>query len=134
MTNFIFYLIGFFVVVYSARLLGERAIKHLNTEQKAGLIDLFAADRKYGGAMIFCLVIAFLLAVQFEFVEPIIAFSIYFILMMGYVVFKNYRTYNKLTANRYPKAYIRKILVANIIATIGITVFLGLMFHESFMH
>jgi hypothetical protein len=132
MNNFIYYLIGFIVVVYIARLVGEKAMKLLNTEQKAGLIDLFATDRKYGSALIFIVVIAFLAALQFRFIEPIIAFSIYFIVMIGYVTFKNYRTYKKLTANNYPVEYIRKILVANVIATLGIVVFLSLMFIEAF--
>jgi positive regulator of sigma E activity len=133
MNNFIFYLIGFFVAVYVARLLGEKAMKHLDTEQKAGLIDLFATDRKYGSALIFCLVIAFLVVLQFRLVKPIIAFSVYFVIMIGYVFFKNYRTYTKLTANHYPAEYIRKILIANILATAGVITFLGLMFFEAFM-
>ena len=132
MNNFIFYLIGFFVVVYFARLLGEKAMKLLNTEQKAGLIDLFATDRKYGSALVFCVVITFLVVLQFRLIKPIIAFSVYFVVMMSYVLFKNYRTYTKLTANNYPKEYIKKILVANILAIIGIITFLSLMFLEAF--
>ncbi|QBZ98594.1 hypothetical protein [Flavobacterium sangjuense] len=132
MNNFIFYLIGFILVVYIARLMGEKAMKLLNTEQKAGLIDLFAADRKYGSALIFIVVIAFLVVLQFRLIEPIIAFRIYFIVMIGYVIFKNYRTYKKLTFNNYPAEYIQKILVANVIAILGIVVFLSLMFVEAF--
>lgn len=134
MDNFVYYLIGFFVVVYIARQLGEKALKHLDTEQKAGLIDLFTTERKYGSALIFGLVIAFLMVLQFRFIQPIIAFSVYFVVMIGYIIFKNYRTYKKLTANNYPKEYIQKILVANVVATLGIVLFLGLMFYESFMH
>lgn len=134
MTNFVYYLIGFFVVVYIARLLGEKALKHLDTEQKAGLIDLFAKERKFGSALVFCLVIAFLVVLQFRLIKPIVAFSVYFVVMVSYIVFKNFRTYKKLTANDYPIEYIRKILVANIVATSGIVLFLSLMFLEAFMH
>jgi hypothetical protein len=134
MTNFIYYLIGLFVVAYIPYFIGERALKHLNTEQKAGLINMFAKDRKYGSAAIFFLVIAFLVVLQFKLVEPLTAFSLYFAAMILYVVFKNYRTYVKLTANNYPKVYSRKVLIADIVSTIGILLFLGLMFFESFAH
>lgn len=133
MDNFIFYLIGFFVVVYTARMLGEKAMKHLDTEQKAGLIDLFSTERKFGSVLIFCLVIGFLLVLQFRLIEPIIAFGVYFVVMVVYVVFKNIRTYKKLIANDYPQEYIKKILAANVLAAIGIIIFLALMFLEAFM-
>ena len=133
MNNFIYYLIGFFLVVFIARSLEEKAMKYLNTEQKAGLIDLFATERKYGSVIIFCLVIGFLLVLQFRLIKPIIAFSVYFVVMIGYVLFKNYRTYTKLTANHYPTEYIRKIMLANIVSTGGIITFLALMFREAFM-
>ncbi|MGV3696902.1 hypothetical protein [Flavobacterium sp.] len=132
MDNFIFYLIGFFVVIYTARMLGEKAMRHLDTQQKAGLIDLFSTERKFGSALIFCLVIGFLLVLQFRLIEPIIAFGVYFVVMVVYVVFKNIRTYKKLIANDYPQEYIKKILAANVLAAIGIIIFLALMFLEAF--
>lgn len=88
MTNFVYYLIGFFVMVYIARLLGEKALKHLDTEQKAGLIDLFAKERKFGSALVFCLVIAFLVVLQFRLIKPIVAFSVYFVVMVSYMYLK----------------------------------------------
>jgi 4-hydroxybenzoate polyprenyltransferase len=125
-------MIGFIVVFYISRVLGEKAMKLLNTEQKAGLIDLFTTERKYGSAAIVCLIIAFLVVLQFRLVAPIITFSSYFIIMTVYIAFKNYRTYKKLTEHNYPKRYIQKMMVANLISMIGILVCMFLMFFESF--
>jgi hypothetical protein len=133
MNNIIFYLIGFFVVIYIARLMGEKAIKHLSSEQKAGLIDLFTKERRYGSAIILTLVIVFLIVLQTRLVAPIVAFIAYFVVMIGYIIVKNYRTYTKLTAHNYPAEYIRKVLLATIIAALGIIIFFGLIFYQVFM-
>lgn len=130
MNNMIFYLIGFFVVVYIARMMGEKAMKHLNSDQKAGLIDLFSKERKYGSLIIFALVIGFLAVLQFQLVQPLIAFSAYFIIMISYMIFKNYNTYTKLNANNYPAEYTRKVLIANVLATAGILTFFALILFE----
>ncbi len=132
MDNFIFYFIGFLAVVYIARFLGEKGMKHLNPEQKLGLIDLFAKDRKYNSAIVFGLVILFLLALQFHWLSPIIVLSIYFPLFLLYFIAKSYRTYKKLQANQYPQAYIKTILLANAIAMLGILVFFVGVFYDLF--
>ncbi|MGC4039222.1 MAG: hypothetical protein QM710_00065 [Flavobacterium sp.] len=132
MNNIIYYLIGFFIAVYIARTMGEKAMKYLNTEQKAGLIDLFKKDRKIGSAIIFGLVIGFLLVLQFHLLNPFIAFCIYFLVITGYFVFKIIRTHKILTASNYPKEYIRQMILANIIAAIGMAAFLSLTMFELF--
>jgi hypothetical protein len=131
--NFILYLIGFFVVIYIARLMGEKAMKHLDSEQKAGLIDLFTKERRYGSFIVLSLVVVFLIVLQYKLVEPILAFIGYFIIMVGYMLIKTYRTYNKLVVNNYPKEYINKIVAATILATVGILVFFALIFYQCFM-
>lgn len=133
MNNMIFYLIGFFVIVYIARMLGEKAMKFLNTEQKAGLIDLFTKERRYGSAIILSLVIVFLIVLQFKLVTPLMAFVVYFAIMISYMVFKNYRTYTKLTANQYPPEYINRVVFASLLATLGIATFFALIYYEFLM-
>ncbi|HNP32989.1 MAG TPA: hypothetical protein PKN96_06825 [Flavobacterium sp.] len=133
MGNLIFYLIGFFVVVYIARTLGEKAMKHLDTEQKAGLIDLFSKQRRYGSAIILCLVILFLIVLQFKLVTPLVAFSTYFVVMISYMLFKYYKTYTKLTENNYPPEYINKIVFASLLATLGVVTFFALIYYEFLM-
>jgi len=132
MNNMIFYLIGFFVTIYIARAIGEKAVKFLNTEQKAGLIDLFRKDRKLGTGIIFGLVIGFLLALQFNLLDPFISFSIYFLVITGYFVFKILKSHKKLKINNYPKEYIRQIIWANIIAAIGMILFFSLVMLDLF--
>ena len=134
MNPLVFYLIGFLVIVFIARMLGEKAVKHLDTEQKAGLIDLFTKERKYSFLAIMCVVIAFLVVLQFRLVKPIVAFGVYFGLMVLFVIFKNYNSYTKLTAHNYPAEYIRKILIANIVAVIGIILFFVMIFFTFLQH
>ena len=133
MNNIIYYLLGFFALIYIARMMGEKAVKMLNAEQKAGLIDLFAKQRKFGTLIVFVLVAAFLVVLQFKLIEPMIAFSAYFGIMLLYMVFRNYQTYSKLKANDYPQEYINKFMSASILATLGIATFFGLVFYQSFV-
>jgi hypothetical protein len=133
MTNFIYYLIGFIVFIYIARMLGDRALKHLNGDQKAGLIDLFVEDRKYGGIAIFCMVIGFLIIIQFDLLDTVIAFIGYFVLMIVIMIVKAFRTNTKLKANNYPPDYIRTVLLASAFATLGILIFFGLILYECFL-
>lgn len=128
MTSYVYYLIGFFAIVYIARLMGEKAMKYLNTEQKAGLIDLFSRERKIGSAVVLGLIVVFLIVLEMRLVTPVIAFSCYFAIMILYMVYKNYNTYTKLKAHDYPQEYISRILVASFIALLGIAFFFGLIF------
>jgi hypothetical protein len=133
MTNFIYYLIGFIVFIYIARLLGDKALKHLNADQKAGLIDLFTEDRRYGGIAIFCMVIGFLIIIQFDLLDTVVAFTGYFILMIVIMTVKALRTNAKLKANDYPPEYTRTVLIASAFATLGILIFFGLILYECFL-
>lgn len=135
MNNMIFYLIGFFIVVYVARMMGEKATKkYLNSEQKAGLIDHFAKERKFGSAMVLLLIIAFFAVLQFQLVNVLVAFGSYFVIMMGYMVFKSYNTYKKLSAHQYPPEFIKQVVLANIIAALGMFAFFALIMFDVFFH
>lgn len=134
MTYVIYYMIGFFVIVYIARMMGEKAMKYLNTEQKAGLIDLFSKERKIGSALVLGLIAVFLFVLQMKLVAPMTAFSCYFAIMILYMIFKNYNTYTKLKAHNYPQEYISRILAASVIALLGIAAFFAGIFFTFLQH
>jgi hypothetical protein len=119
--------------MFIARRLSDRAMKYLSPGQRLGLIDLFAKDRKYTYAIMFSIIILFLVALQFHWVPPLFAFGIYVFLVITYISIKSFRTYTILTKHYYPTEYISATLGASTLAAVGMLVFFILIATDYFL-
>ncbi|WNM18459.1 hypothetical protein [Flavobacterium capsici] len=102
-------------------------MKLLNHEQKAGLIDLFAPQRKYTFIIMIVLVVGFLFLAQSGLLPMLTLLSLYFWLLILLVILKAYHTNQLLKANNYPDAYIKNSILASSLAFLGLLLFSVLM-------
>lgn len=121
-------------MVLIARSIGEKVLKKLSIEQKAGLLDLFAKDRKYNGILVFSLIIIFLVILLFRLMDELWALILYFVAMTSLMIVKAYRTHAKLTAHHYPKEYTKSVVLATALAAVEILLFFVLIFYDLFLH
>lgn len=108
----LFGLIVLVVAVITSRIIMERALKRLSSDEKARLLDAFSSYRIYNYAALMILLVLYVASNRFfpelySIVTP--AFYITFLLMTGIVSFLCYRRLKELNM---PFDYIRSYLIS----------------------
>ncbi len=129
MDPLIYVFVPVFIAIIASRTITERANKHLDQEQKAGLVDLFSEMRTQGVWIIVGLIVVFFANMKFKFIPANIALSVYFFVLVAYMILLGTRSNKILRENNYPREYIKMYLLASSIRLAGILAMVaGLMY------
>jgi hypothetical protein len=116
-------LFGFamFVAAYIvSRVVRERALKRLNSEQKAQLLDAFSGYRTYFMSAAVCLPLLYFLAFKlWPASQPLLA-SMFFVSFGLLLVITSWLSFRKLKQLSLPADYIRSFLISSGLQYIGI--------------
>ncbi len=123
--GFIVGVVVLMAIMVVSRRITENANKLLDSEQKAGLVDLFSDLRKNSPVFILLLIVVFFANLFLEFIPSEKALIGYFMILVGYQIYLGQRTYAVLTENNYPKEFIRAQLISSSLRMIGIFILMG---------
>lgn len=113
-------LVGFVVAYIASRVVRERALKRLSTEQKARLLDAFSGYRTYFMSAAVGLPLLYFLAIKLWPSIQSILTPIFFVLFGLMLVLMTWLSFRKLKALNLPNDYIRSFLVSSGIEYLGI--------------
>ena len=114
-----------FLSIVLSRLINERANRKLDQEKKALLVDIFAKDRITSIGVLLGIIVLFFIGLKYTTVKPLVAYLIYFAVLLVFMIYSSYRSYKKLEKADFPKPYINQYLVATAIRFLGIVLFVA---------
>ncbi len=128
MDNFTFYFLILIVSVVVSRIVSERALKQLSTEEKGTLLESFSSYRLYNTVVILGLVVAYIAATNYyprSYSTLTLIFIILFFTISGTV---SVLSYQKLRNLNMPSGYIKSFLISLTIQYAGVAaIFLPMM-------
>lgn len=113
--TFMFLVILVLLIFFASKRLAEKGIQHLDQAQKAGLIDLFTPLRTKYPAFIITLLVAFFVTLYFNLIPDGVALSIYFFILMFFMLYLAYLSYKILIDNEYPKEYVKSFIQSTVL-------------------
>jgi small-conductance mechanosensitive channel len=116
-------LFGFLVFVAAviiSRVIMERALKPLSSDEKARLVDAFSGQRIYRYVVMFALMIAYFVVTRFAPQLYAISSLIFIIALMVVTTILSAFSYRKLKSLNLPSDYIRSYLISLAIQYMGI--------------
>jgi hypothetical protein len=119
-TDPLFGLFGFIVAYFIGRVISERALKRLNAEEKAKLLDAFAGYRTYSMVLVLCMVFIFIAGDRYLPHLRSTLSPIFMVLLTVALVTLSVLSYRKLKGLNMPADYIRSFLRSTCIQYIGI--------------
>jgi uncharacterized membrane protein len=123
-------LVVFIAAYIGGRLISERALKILNENQKAKLVDGFSKYRIFSLIGVIALVILHF-AVQSLMPNSYFAsFHIFVGILVLYLLLSSLYSYNKLKNLEMPDKYINQFLLSTLVQYIGIFVFFGFLINR----
>jgi hypothetical protein len=127
MDNFMIGFVLILVTVFAARVISNRALKKLDQEQKAKLVDLFSGDNFLAYGILIGILVLFFLSLRNEWLDATMTYIIYFVAILSYMLILSYRSYQKLKRNKIPDHYIRAYIISSAVRVLGLVVFLVLV-------
>lgn len=127
MDNFIAAFILMLGLNFIAQFINSKALKKLDDEKKLLLIDLFAASRINTFAVLFGIIVLFLLNLKFQLINPRISLLIYLFLLITFIIITSSMAYKKLKANAFSDDFIRSYILSTSVRFLGLIFFLLLM-------
>lgn len=110
--------------VVAGRILSERALKHLSTEQKAMLLDAFRGQRAYGLIPLAVLLGGYFVLLRFTVISSALLSPGYWLGLLAYLAWNFWFTRSLLASLRLPKSYLTQFNVAQVIQYGGLGVLL----------
>lgn len=102
--------------------INEKAIKSLDSKEKLRIHDGFSNMRKYNLIPLILLVGAFFLINNIFPQLLLYTFSIYFILLIIFLIISNIYIFKKLNTMHLPKEYINNFMLSKVMQYIGIII------------
>ena len=127
MDNFIAAFILMLGLNFIAQFINSKALKKLDDEKKLLLIDLFAASRINTFAVLFGIIVLFLLNLKFQLINPRVSLLIYLFLLITFIIITSSMAYKKLKANAFSDDFIRSYILSTSVRFLGLIFFLLLM-------
>jgi len=128
MDNFTLYFLILIVSVVVSRIVSERALRQLSTEEKGTLLESFSSYRLYNTVVILGLVVAYIAATNYyprSYSMLTLIFIILFFTISGTV---SVLSYQKLRNLNMPSGYIKSFLISLAIQYAGVAaIFLPMM-------
>jgi uncharacterized membrane protein YoaK (UPF0700 family) len=125
------YMIGFIVMmvmIFAARMINEKAMKKLSTEEKGLLIDGFASNRNWSLGLIILLIAGYFAVIRFELVNVFVGLAVYVALLTVFLAVQIIASHRKLEELGLPSAYITSFKISSLLRVIGFVLFFLLSF------
>jgi|GEM_PF-1862809 len=125
------YMIGFIVMmvmILAARMINEKAMKKLSTEEKGLLIDGFASNRNWSLGLIILLIAGYFAVIRFELVNVFVGLVVYVTLLIVFLAVQIIASHRKLEELGLPSAYITSFKISSLLRVIGFVLFFLLSF------
>ncbi|MFA0962895.1 hypothetical protein AB9P05_13915 [Roseivirga sp. BDSF3-8] len=119
--------IGFFIIlagVILARMVYNNALKSLSADKKAELVDMYGGRNVRSLIFIGVFLLLYFLTSRYELVDPFIAFPIFIIVMLAFIVRNGLAVRNKLKQSGFPNAFIKGYLLSFTIRIVSLLVFM----------
>ncbi|MCO4294098.1 hypothetical protein NF867_14640 [Solitalea sp. MAHUQ-68] len=123
MDDFMIAIVLLLVTTFISRTISEKATKKLDQIKKAELIDLFSNGRIYAFGILIGIVVLFFLSTKFNLLDPLIAYIIYIVSILVFLIVTSIISYRKLKANDFPGTYIKSYLLSTSLRFIGFVIF-----------
>ena len=130
MNNYIVAFMSFFATILVSRFISERAIKKLNQEQKANLIDSFSKGRVLSSVFVFILIGVYFLFLEYKVLPSFYTFLVYIILLSVYLLIMSFWYYKKLKSSGYPVAFINSYILSTVIRLIGVIILFTVIIYK----
>jgi hypothetical protein len=118
------------VCVLISRMISDKAIKNLDADKKAELVDFFTGNRKKYMILVFAMVVIFFGILKFNLLEINVLTFVYALIFLIILFSRLFSTYKKLNQSNFPKDFIKNFLIANSISVLGIIIFFGFMIFQ----
>ncbi len=119
----VFFVVFFWLAsIFASSVLYNKALKKLDTEKKAELIDKFAGFRNYSLLIMIVIIAIYFILLQKELVDSRTLTICYLITFIIYLAVVNYYTYSVLKKNNFDPGFIRGYLTTVIIRFTGFIV------------
>lgn len=122
-------IIGFIVfasTILISRVLNDKAMKKLNQEKKATLIDLHSNKSIYLFILMIAAGIFFVLSEKLKLIDSLLNIVLFIFLLIGLAMIGFFRSYKKLKENDFPESYIRTYLFTTVIKIMGVILLFAL--------
>lgn len=106
----------------------QNSIELLNDNQKLKLISLSKSNGKYSTLIIIALLGVYFLALKYELLPSYITIIIFFMIIIGFMIYSYFITLKKLKINEFPKEYNNKFITSFLIRFIGLIIFISVFF------
>lgn len=127
---FIIAVVVFLGSIFGSRIVMDKAGRMLSTDQKAGLLELTARERKTGMYLLLAMVALFLAVMYMKLADIRIATIVYFCGFGAYMISMSLITLRKLQQQNYPEAYLKAFKLSTLIRVSGIVVFFIIVINQ----
>jgi len=110
----------FIAAYFGARVLNEKALKHLSLEQKGELITAFSKTRIWSMVILVVIILGFLLLTNFVKIDSKLNTLAYFGALLLYMLVLNIMTQVRLRKLQFPAEYIRLNMYAMLLRYLGL--------------
>ena len=117
----------FMIFILLSKYLNSKAYKTLSNEKKLELSDLFSNTKVGQFALMIGIVIIYFMILKFDIVEPFIAVSLFFIVILIVLSIQSKRAYTKLKKHDFPDTYIKTYLWSVYVNILGMLMFFLLL-------
>lgn len=114
-------------MTFLSRRVSDQANKTLDVDKKAALVDLASGNRTLSLVSVISIVGLFFLCIKYEWLNPILAYILYFVLLIASFVISSYLIFKKLKEHQYPEAYVRSYLISAGLRVLGIAFFVTIL-------
>jgi hypothetical protein len=128
--NYIISMLILLACVLISRMISDKAIKNLDADKKAELVDFFTGDRKKYMILVFAMVVIFFGILKFNLPAINVLTFVYAFIFLMILFYRLFSTYKKLNQSNFPKDFIKNFLIANSISVLGIIIFFGFMIFQ----
>lgn len=132
MLTFQIYFVAFFVAVIASRVISDRALKNLSSDQKAALVDAFAGMRMYSLIPFVVIMVAYFVLIQ----HPVMSIQALTVFYLGtfviYIAWSYWFSRRRLLKLDLPKAYMTHVGIARIVRFVGFALLLVAVLNMGF--
>lgn len=130
MDNIYIGLIIMIILNWYSRYLLQQSIDILNDNQKLSLISLFKESGKYQSIILIALLVVYFILIKQELISYIYLLSIYFLIILLFMIYSYLKNLKILESNLFPEEYIGKFKVSFLMKIIGVLIFFSLIFFD----
>jgi hypothetical protein len=114
-------------MTFLSRRVNDKANKILDIDKKAALVYLASGNKTFSLVSVIGIVVLFFLCIKNEWLNPILSYVLYFVLLISSFIISSYLILKKLQEHQYPDAYIKSYLISAGLRGLGIALFVAIL-------